>query len=427
MCSLAAAHLKPLKSIAVVVPRYGASLGGGAETLARGLALALWQSRNRFGPQGERCALERLEIWTTCAIDHRTWANYHPPGMQIEDGIPVHRFPVDERNLELFIKHEIALADGWPRSTDDQLEWLENSVNSSALYQHIAERAGEFDLLLFAPYLFATTFWGGLICPERSVIIPCLHDEPYAYLPVFSHLFGQVRGVLFNANAEAQLAQELYGRVSFEDRSGVVGMGFEPLVERDKGDPPVGVREKLPVNYLLYSGRKERGKNLDLLLECFEFYREQVTDAPLELLLIGSGSVDFRERLPDGVTDLGFVSESDKRAIFSGATALCQPSVNESFSIVLMEGWQQGIPALVNGACRVTKEHVVQSGGGLYFTSPEEFVAVVERFRSDPVLCRRMGEAGRAYVETQYSWDAVLDRYWGVMNTIGFSAIEARV
>ena len=53
-----------LNSLAVVLPRYGESLGGGAETLVRALVEHVC-SQSRGGLD----AVQRLEVWTTCAFD----------------------------------------------------------------------------------------------------------------------------------------------------------------------------------------------------------------------------------------------------------------------------------------------------------------------------------------------------------------------
>jgi glycosyltransferase involved in cell wall biosynthesis len=302
-----------MRSLAVVLPRYGASLGGGAETLTKELIEHL---------EG----LSRIEVWTTCARDHRTWENELPSGRTVENFIPVLRFPVDERDLETFIRSELAMRDGQVLTVEEQLDWLQSGVNSKALYEHIATHAHEFDALLFAPYLFPTTFWGAMIAPERSIIIPCLHDEHYAYQGVFRTLFHSVRGLLFNAAPEMELCREICG--VDEGRGGVVGMGFDDTLT-------TSCSPRMPERpYLLYCGRKEQGKNLDLLIQYFEEYcrgdLEASEQKPL-LVIIGSGEIHFRETLPEGVLDFGFASEEEKRQLMRGALALVQPSVNESF------------------------------------------------------------------------------------------------
>lgn len=387
-----------LDTLAVVLPRYGASLGGGAETLVRALMLRLLPDND----VPRAVAAKHVEVWTTCARDHRTWENYYKPGEYREDGVIVRRFPVNERNLEVFIAAELAMQQGAPLTLEQQLDWLAQSVNSRELYAHIDRFGGDCDALFFAPYLFATTFWGSLVHPERSVVFPCLHNEAYAYLDVFHHLFRSVRGLFFNAPAELELAAGLYDVPGLREKSAVIGMGFAPAPETaaKTGDAP----------YLLYSGRKETGKNLDLLIDYFAKYRQAYPEARSKLYLIGSGEVDFLKELPAGVIDLGFVSEEEKLSLMAGALALCQPSVNESFSIVIMEAWLHGTPVLVHEECPVTRQHVVESGGGLYFRDAGDFAAVVNELEQDRGLQRKLGQAGADYVRRVYCWPAVEER-----------------
>ncbi len=391
-----------VKKLAVVLPRYGASLGGGAETLAREIIRALIRGDEKYN-----IFVDEVEVWTTCAKDHRTWANELLPGVTTEDAfgknITIRRFPVDERDVGEFLKSEIAIANRRVLSTEEQLNWLSHSVNSRALYEHIALHGEEFEAIIFAPYLFATTFWGALIHPERSLVIPCLHDEPYAYQEVFRYLFSNVRGLLFNAVPEGELAKSIYDLPELKQKSAVVGMGFESVPELQKAE------SKSP--FILYSGRKEQGKNLDLLIDYFSRCRS-LLDSELRLVIIGSGSIDFFDELPEGVEDKGFVSEEEKEELMQEALFLCQPSVNESFSIVLMESWLRETPVLVHNDCAVTKHHVISSGGGCYFENVEEFFEIVSLMLRDPKLREQMGQAGKCYVERQYSWESVLERLY---------------
>jgi glycosyltransferase involved in cell wall biosynthesis len=395
------------KTLAVVLPRYGKSLGGGAEALTKTLIEHLPRvSRDGFG-------LERLEVWTTCAIDHRSWSNALPAGWSEEDGVRVCRFPVDERNVDIFLRAEIAMRDGKRLTVDEQLDWMENSVNSRALYSHLCQHKGEFEAIIFAPYLFATTFWGAMMATERAILIPCLHNEHYAYLEIIREMFASAKGIIFNAGPEGELAERLYSIPGLSTKSAVVGMGFEL-----KNLPPA---QTSAAPYLLYSGRKEQGKNLDLLLNLFARYRERNRNSKLELRLIGSGTIEFLKELPSGVKDLGFVSEEEKASLMSGALALCQPSVNESFSIVVMEAWLYGTPVIVHGRCDVTRDHVLRSGGGLYFSNEEEFFEVLDTLLEETQLRNFLGRSGKRFVEREYAWNAVLARLSELFQKLGYS------
>lgn len=396
-----------MKRYAFVLPRYIEGHIGGAETLCAQLA--------------ERLALrgDHVEIFTTCAVDNRSWKNELPAGSSIEKGMRISRFEVDERNLDLWIPLVLRLQAGEKLTLEEQLAWMSESVNSSPLYQHIEQRSYEFDALFFAPYLFGTTFFGSLIDPARSVLVPCLHDESYAYQDVIASMFRQARGCLFNCPSEQRLAERICGPL----RGGEVGMGFEPYTPLTGADANSYFRDTFP--YLLYLGRKETGKSVDALVKLFMKAKDGGKLATLKLVIAGGGSFDDlhvpQAKAREDIIDLERVSEIDKQRLLQGAIALCQPSINESFCIVMMEGWLAGTPALVSAYCDVTKEHVDESGGGLYFGNLDDFVGCCEFFLSDKDSRATMVASGRRYVEQRYSWEEALKRFDRVLYDI-FSA-----
>ncbi|MCI5064715.1 glycosyltransferase family 4 protein [bacterium] len=405
---------------AFVLPRYFEGIVGGAETLSGELA----QQAQKLGAE--------VEIWTTCARDNRSWENSFPPGTEAVHGITTRRFAVDERDLEQWIPLQIRLSQGVVLSLEEQFLWMEESVTSTGLLEHIRRACApgkeEVDLVFFAPYLFGTTFWGSLVAPEKSVLIPCLHDEPNAYLEIVASMFRQVRGCLFNAKPEEQLAQRLYGGgLQGTIAGGVVGMGFENLAEGEV-PPYLPPRHEDAARfeadqYLLYLGRMETGKNAHLLLDFFVENKERgLLPEELSLVIAGGGSFSDLERPHyegrEDILAVGRVSEEEKRALLRHALVLVQPSTNESFCIVMMEGWREGTPALVHEGCDVTKFHVHSSGGGLYFRDAEDFGGTVRYLMEHPEQAEAFGEAGRAYVAQEYSWEAVRARFSEVVGEL---------
>ncbi len=358
-----------------------------------------------------------VEIWATCAKDNRTWSNEFAPGISEVNGMLLHRFLVDPRNLDTWIPIQLALHDGQKISTEDQLTWMAESVNSRDLYTHIARNAPDFDALFFGPYLFGTTFWGSLIAPDKSILIPCLHDEAYAYQDVIASMFRQVRGCLFNAEPEMDLARALYGELS----GGVVGMGFDmPTPEYVSALEPY-FSDASP--YILYVGRKETGKNVHILIDYFvEAKAQGLIPDQVKLAILGGGSFEDLHR-PEvlsrsDIVDLPHMSERDKQRLLRHALYLCQPSTNESFSIVIMEAWMVGTPVVVHAACPVTRHHAEQSRGGLYFSSSHDLAGVTNYFLREPDARLAHAEAGASYVQHDYSWASVLDRFDTVVSKL---------
>ena len=379
--------------LAYICPRYAPRSAGGAEVL-----LQSWAERMR--QRGHYS-----EVLTTCARDLFTWENEYPPGEEVINGVKVNRFPVDPRDRHRHESLQDRISRGGRLSREEQVDWINSGVRSRPLQRYLEENRDNFDRFIFAPYLFGVTYQGVKQAGAKSVLVPCLHDEPFAYLEIMRELFTRAGVILLNSLPERELAEKLFPLT--EKDISVVGMGIEALPELH----PNSFRERFGIKspYLLYAGRREGGKNTPLLIEYFRaFNRYHKTD--LQLLLLGTGKVGLTKKDKNLIVDLGYLSEEDKWNCYAGSLAFCQPSVNESFSIVLLESWAAGRPALVNAACPVTLDHCRKSRGGLYFRDYYEFEECLLYFLDHPEEADRWGENGKQYVRENFQWKTILDR-----------------
>ncbi|RME35160.1 MAG: glycosyltransferase [Thermoflexia bacterium] len=376
--------------IAIVVPRYGPQVLGGAESQARGFAEA---------------AIQRgweVEVWTTCARSHYTWENVYPEGVGQENGVRVRRFPVAWQNRERWIELEVKLAHQGFLSPAEAYAWLESGPHSPALYAHVARYADDFDVIIALPYAMPLVHYAAWSAPDRTILFPCLHDEPYAYLEPVRLLLESVWGVMFYSPEEGELAARRL-RIS-PNRQAVLGAGAS-LNSISRTSATVFSEGVSP--FLLYVGRLEEGKNVPLLYEYTQRYFEERKQ--VRLVVIGDGPI--RPPGHRAFAYLGFVPEEEKAALCRQALALCQPSLRESFSLTLMESWLAGRPVLVHEDCAVTRGHVQRSRGGLWFGTYEEFAEALDWLVENPDLAARMGENGRRYVLANFTWEAILNRF----------------
>jgi len=391
------------ETVAFVAPWYGPDIAGGAEAECRATVRAL---RARGVP---------VEVLTTCARDHASpWVDHHPDGLTDEGGVPVRRFKVRPRDAERYARLQWRLDLGATLISFEEEDFVRESINSTDLYAYLAAERDRY-WYVFIPYCFGTTWEGALVAPERSLLIPCLHDEPFARLRWTRRILRAVRAVCFHVPAERALAEALAG--PDRERFFLVGEGVDP--------PPPGDPERFRRKYrvldpfLLYAGRKAPEKNTPLLLEYFARYRLTHPDTPLKLVLVGPGGVRIPPRLSADILDLGFLPLQDKADAYAAALAVCQPSLLESFSLVLMEAWLLGTPVLVHGRCAVTREHCLASNGGLFFDDYFEFAETVELLARQADLRRRLAARGREYVLARYTWDRVTDNYLEVFRQVG--------
>jgi glycosyltransferase involved in cell wall biosynthesis len=390
--------------LAFVVPRFEPDSAGGAEVHAMLLAQKLQQRGHN------------ITILTTCARDHFTWDNFFPEGEERIGTLNVHRFPINEnRDRERMLELQDRIVACEELSFEEEKNWISEGAVSEKLFKYIHDHSDEFDCFVFIPYMFGTTYWGGQIVPKKSVLIPCLHDETYAYLKIFRELFDNVQGVIPSTEEEIELAKELYDLPDYKVAR--VAMGFEAAEEYN----PERFRKKFKIKgpFVLYAGRRESGKNTDLLIEYFRTRSRQADDG-LKLVLIGSGEVELNPIDRKHIIDLGYVDEQDKIDAHSAATIFCQPSINESLSIVIMESWLAGTPVLVHSKCKVTSGHCLRSNGGLMFGDFYQFNEILDLLMEQPQLLPTMAENGRNYVQTEYNWNTVIDRFESAMKKFGF-------
>ena len=100
----------------------------------------------------------------------------------------------------------------------------------------------------------------------------------------------------------------------------------------------------------------------------------------------------------------------------AGAAVFCHPSINESLSIVLLESWLAGTPALVHARSPVLQWQCRQSGGGLWFRTYPEFEEELALLIDQPELRKTLGQAGKAYVQSAYAWPAVAQRLFAALD-----------
>ena len=384
--------------ITFVTPWYGPDAPGGAEAETRRL---VGQLRRAGVP---------VEVLTTTTRDlYADWGrSYYPAGATEIDGVIVRRFPVQKRDRAAFDAVNARLMGGALVSAADERVYIEQMICVPDLYEFMTREAGD-RLYVFIPYLFATTYYGAQVCPERSVVIPCLHDESYARLALYREVLPRVRALVFHTEAERVLADRLFPGHAGQLRE-VLGEGVDTDALGD-GDR-FRRRHGLDGPLVLYAGRREPGKNTPLLLDAWaRYWRGAGRARGARLVLLGPGDVALPADIADGFLDLGFVPPQDKHDAYAAADVFCLPSVNESFSIALMESWLAETPALVHAGCAVTVEHCRNANGGLYFADHDEFAATLDYLFDHPAAAAQMGRNGRAYVLSRYQWPTIIPRY----------------
>jgi glycosyltransferase involved in cell wall biosynthesis len=379
--------------IAYVTHRYGPEIRGGAEQAVRLLAEHLAAARTW-----------RVEVFTTGARDGTDWADQFPAGSSEVGGVTVHRFHSSAgRDPDFQAISDRVLPHPASASLAEQHRWVDQQGPITPdLLDGVA--ATPADLVVFCPYLYWPTVRGVPRFADRAVVHPAAHDEAPFRLAVIAPVFTAPRGLAYFSDAERRLVEARFPLGA--KPAAVIGLGVEGghgSEEAFRASAGVGDRP-----YVLCLGRVDAGKGATLLARFFASYK---THHPGDLALVFVGPVvDSPPPHPD-IFITGAVDEGLKWGAMHGAQVFVSPSPHESFSIVLMEAWTAGVPVMVNGRCDVTVDHSRRSGGGLWFDDYATFEVGLDKLLGDPDLAAELGGAGRTYVEREYTWPVVSERY----------------
>ena len=411
--------------IALIVQRYGTEILGGSEYHCRLIA--------------ERLAVQHdVEVLTTCAKDYLSWSNEYPEGSDRIRGVTVKRFAnAQTRDITSFNKYSDWIFAN-PHTAEEEDEWLKQQGPwCPALIDYLKRRHASYDTLIFFTYLYAPTVLGLRIDPQRSILVPTAHDEPAITLGIYKELFRLPKAIAFNTGVERRF---LHSRFDIRAKAKeTVGCGVDlslHLEDSDDGMAPnieerglflddqtqpkftsaaeFQRRYRLYGPFALFGGRIEPGKGCEELIEYFSTYASDQGDTILALMgakLMPIPSEPF-------IRFAGMLPENERLEALQAAAVVIVPSPYESLSLLTLEAFAVETPVLVNARSDVLTDHCQRSNAGLYYSNREEFVECLKLLIKNSELRTNLGRNGRAYVEANYSWEVILDKYERMFSAI---------
>lgn len=154
------------------------------------------------------------------------------------------------------------------------------------------------------------------------------------------------------------------------------------------------------------------------LLHAYALVRKALPNAPMELHIAGVGPDEASLKqlaqslgISNDVKWLGFISQEDASKTWANSDLAVIPSLQESFGVSAIEAQACGIPLVVSdapGLLEVTD--VGNSSIVVPRSSPEEMSKAIINLYSDEGKRRKMGIAGRKYVENNYEYFTCFSR-----------------
>ena len=209
--------------------------------------------------------------------------------------------------------------------------------------------------------------------------------------------------VLMHVTSDEEKAESL-GRVT---RAGAVvirnGIDLPPIAEavpRRSGD---SLR-------LLYIGRLHPIKGIENVLRALTLVKTE-----FRLSICGAGDVQYEAKLKALVEELGLVRAvtfygrvdgAAKEEQFRQADLCIAPSFKEAFCTVLLEALARSVPVIASRG--VPWEKIEAKGCGLWVSNePEDLAKAIDHAAG--LNLSEMGQRGRAWMESEYSWSQVAE------------------
>ena len=167
---------------------------------------------------------------------------------------------------------------------------------------------------------------------------------------------------------------------------------------------------------ILFLGRLETGKGIDLLLEAASEFLS--SDQQAHLVLAGNNAegwaystrTNFTRGVANRVHFIGEVDDSTRDKLYHAAYCVVYPSRYESFGLVPLEAFVHGTPVIASNAGAIPEVVVDEECGLLFETENSAALAsCVSRLLSEPQLRERLAEGARKQIRRFSSRTSAID------------------
>lgn len=414
--------------VAHFIHRYPPAVGGAEAYFARlgeffvscGDDVSVWTST----------AVELKEMWTT-SRDGEGVVCAHPAPSRSR--LVVYRYPPLTFPLRRYVLKALSLIPIRPW----QLLTAPSNPVMPGMWRDVQRYAGPLDAVHATAFPYGFPLMCGLRLARRRnvpfLLTPFLHlgdpTDPHDRTrrqyttPALVWLLRQADRVFVQTPSEFELAVKLGVR---GERLVLQGLGVNVADvtggDRAKARAEWGVGDAFVVGHLA-NNSVEKG-TLDLL--------DATTGESLHTLLAGPEMPIFTWTWNkfgpwENVTRLGVLTDSAKRDFFSGIDAFCLPSRTDSFGLVLLEAWANGKPVVAyraGGPADLVRDGV--DGFLVKCGDVGELRAKLLQLTTDRELSRKMGEAGRQRVATEFGWERSLKLVRDTVTSLSLSASPDR-
>ena len=180
--------------------------------------------------------------------------------------------------------------------------------------------------------------------------------------------------------------------------------------------------------YFLYPSRFSPNKRQLFAIKAFKEFRRMSRPGNYKLVLAGALSgdrfySDYYAKVVEeakkikGISVLPNIDDDKLKRLFSHATAVLYPPINEDYGLTPLQAMASGKPVIaVNEGG--PKETVVDGKTGFLVNDEKEMAAKMRFIAEHPSTAEEIGRAGIARVREHYSWDRFFETFDKALNRV---------
>jgi glycogen synthase len=398
----------------------------------------------------ERSAREpdtKVSVFATDAWDlEHFWSRGKrkiPTRQETHNGVSIRRFPVRRLPLvsPLFypvMRRGMAILSGLPLIPDTRLVPLLNQLGrTTPLVPGLARalKKAQFDLVHAANAPFDSLIYEAWQYTRKKdkafVLTPFVHlGEPKN--PQIRKYYTMRHQINWMKEADAVLTMTslerdyLLSRGVKAEKMHLVGVGVNPEeVTGGDGKRFRAIHSLKDERIVFYQGTAAFDKGTIHLVEALQkLWREGLPDT---VLVIAGPTMShfehFYYNLPDAdrnrIKVLGFIEPEDKKDLFAAGNVFVMPSRTDSFGIVYLEAWLNGVPVIGAraGGVPALVEHE-KDGLLIEFGDVARLAVFIKTLLDDTALAAKFAEHGRAKTLENYTWDTVYGKIKGIYQSV---------
>jgi glycosyltransferase involved in cell wall biosynthesis len=207
--------------------------------------------------------------------------------------------------------------------------------------------------------------------------------------------------------------QQLIAPLNLKCPTCVIPNGIAPE-EFENLPPPGTIRNLFPelgdAPYILFLGRLDVQKGVDLLLQAFQLVAEQHPTAKLMIAGPDYGQEAVITQLSQSITHrllrVGPLYGDKKLAALRDAVCFCLPSRHEGFSLAILESLACATPVVISPECHFPE--VATAGAGLIIPlNPPDIAAALMHFLQNPTARASAASAAKSLIAAHYTWSQI--------------------